>query len=740
MPARRRRGTGGIAAIGALIAIGVLTALAIGSSRPGPLPGPSVVASPTAATTGPLVFYEVLDADGSVLMSRPLDGRSLARVVARRPSADYARTWTVDPSGRVAIARFDGTSGSKLEAVDTVTGASRGVVDAPAVDVGFGAWSADGARFAATTQPEDATKRQAVVVDVASGSHAEVPIPPDPGIQGFDADGALVLRERLTDAKQQTLGWRFLRVDPATSTIEQLAVPPAIGPSTTGADDVDPEVGIGLDLAPREDGSGTDIRSWSLGGGRPRTLATFASVDTIAFDPNGRLIAVGAGDTSVVVASLDGRSAPIWTGKGRGDVTWSAGGDYLGVNSWDRVSRIDVVELSGGRVVHLPIPTGIAQATLVRIVGGVGLPATALPGVEPTPTPTPGPSGPDVAARSALIAGWIDQSGPRAIVHVERLIPTEEGGLRASATIEPVDVGPTPAPGSGDVGGDALLLTLLPRPGSPDILVWVDTPGGSRAWLWAPGGPRRELALPTGWPARTSDVSWRPDGGALAATAYETGPDGTTRAGFVVGTIGGGTKRLGLPPNYDRLAGWWTQRELLVGHAVCTEGCPGRYSYSARLAVDTGKLHPFSSTDHGRLPIHSWSIDDTGRTIILSAVNEDTANDIRIDWPASIPIEGGLDVVGWSTDARSLFVTAATAAGPVIYRIDDPIGRARGGRLADPAPVRVGSRPAGDLSISPDGMWAMTSDRTGASRLVELASGRAWPIDSRATVVWPDGD
>jgi hypothetical protein len=741
MPARHRRGNGGIATIGALIGVAAATALAIGLSRPGPGPVPSTPAAhPTATTTGPIVFYEVLDADGSQLVARSLDGRSLARVIARRPNLDYARTWTVDPSGRVAIAHFDGTDRSRLEAIDTATGASRWVVDAPAIDLGFGVWSTDGARFAATTQPEDATKRQAVIVDVASGAIMNVPIPPDPGIQGFDADGALVLRERLTDAEQQTLGWRFLRIDPATARIEQLSVPPAIGPSTTGADDVDPETGIGLDLAPRDDGSGTDVRAWSLSGGSPRTMATFDTVDTIAFDPGGRLVAIGAGDTSVVVASLDGKRSSIWTGKGRGDLSWSTGGDYLGINSWDRVSRIDVVERSSGRVVHLPIPAGIAQATLVRIVGGVALPQTALPAVEPTPTPTPGPSGPDLAAASAILAGWIDQTGPRAIVHVERLIPTQAGGLRTTSAMEPADVGVTPPPGTGDIGGDALLLTVLPRPGRPDVLVWVDTPDGSRAWLWAPGGTRRDLTLPAGWPTRTSDVSWRPDGLALAATAYETGADGTTRAGFVVGALGGTTKRLDLPGDYDRLEGWWTQGELLVGHIICTEGCSGRYSYSARLAVANGTLRQFRATDHGRLPIHNWSLDENGRTIILSAVNEDATDDIRIDWPASIPIEGGLDVVDWSSDARSLFVTARTAAGPVIYRIDDPIGRARAGRLADPAPVRIGGLPAGTVSVAPDGNWAVTSDRTGASRLVELDTGRIWPIDSAATIVWPDGD
>src|SRR5260370_1069568 len=133
--------------------------------------------------------------------------------------------------GIAAIGLFDGGEGWRFEAIDRVTGASRWIVDSPAVDLGFGAWSMDGIRFAATTQPEDATKRQAVIVDVASGALVNVPIPPDPGIQGFDADGALVLRERLTDAMQQTLGWRFLRVHPATSQIDRLSAPPANRPN-----------------------------------------------------------------------------------------------------------------------------------------------------------------------------------------------------------------------------------------------------------------------------------------------------------------------------------------------------------------------------------------------------------------------------------------------------------------------------------------------------------------------------
>jgi hypothetical protein len=284
---------------------------------------------------------------------------------------------------------------------------------------------------------------------------------------------------------------------------------------------------------------------------------------------------------------------------------------------------------------------------------------------------------------------------------------------------------------------------LLPRPGSPDILVWVEGPAGAQAWLWAPGGVRRELRLPADWPPRTSDVNWRPDGLALAAAAYETGADDTTRSGFVIGSLGGGTKWLEVPAGYDRLEGWWTQDELLVGHGICTEGCPGRYSYSARLSVADAMLRQFSATQDGRLPIHLAYPDESGRAIVLSAVNEDPTHDIRIDWPPSIPAEGGLEVIGWSARPRSLFVVARTAAGPGVYRIDDPIGRARAGHVTDPAPVRVGGLPSAgfvSVSISPDGRWAEVSDRTGASQLIELASGRTWPIDPAAMVVWPDGD
>src|SRR5258707_12960644 len=62
-------------------------------------------ASVRPAAAGPLVYYEVLDAAGSRLLERRLDGTSLARVVAERTIVDYGRTGTADPAGTIPIAR-----------------------------------------------------------------------------------------------------------------------------------------------------------------------------------------------------------------------------------------------------------------------------------------------------------------------------------------------------------------------------------------------------------------------------------------------------------------------------------------------------------------------------------------------------------------------------------------------------------------------------------------------------------
>jgi hypothetical protein len=85
-----------------------------------------------------------------------------------------------------------------------------------------------------------------------------------------------------------------------------------------------------------------------------------------------------------------------------------------------------------------------------------------------------------------------------------------------------------------------------------------------------------------------------------------------------------------------------------------------------------------------------------------------------------------------------LLVAAIPAEGTDVYRIDDPAGRAVKGRLADAAPVLIGhlARRGIDIRISPDEKWALTTDRTGGIELVELATGRAWPIDRETVTTW----
>src|SRR5439155_13714731 len=102
----RGRGVGlGSGIVGAVIVV-ALTASAPTDRRDVAGASPSTSVAPDPA--GPVVYYEVLDADGSRLMERRLDGHSLAREIAVRTDVDYGRTWTVDPTGTIAIAMIPG--------------------------------------------------------------------------------------------------------------------------------------------------------------------------------------------------------------------------------------------------------------------------------------------------------------------------------------------------------------------------------------------------------------------------------------------------------------------------------------------------------------------------------------------------------------------------------------------------------------------------------------------------------
>jgi hypothetical protein len=524
-------------------------------------------------------------------------------------------------------------------------------------------------------------------------------------------------------------------MDPAPGAAFCLAGLPDVGPPRHGTEDVDPASGLAVDMAVGANDQGTAIRAWSLGGGPVRTLATLPSVDRIAIDPAGAGVAISAAQTIRFVA-FDGRASDLFSGPDPiGDFGWSAGGDYLAVATDRRGPNLTIVELATGRSVELPHPDAIAQLLLVRLVGGVPLPAAPLPAAEPTPPPTPAPSGDDVAAFGGLLSGWVDRSGRTQVAHVERLVPTEAGGIRVAAEMPPLDLGPAAVP---DDGGPQ--LQVLPRPRSLDVLVWVESADGSSSWLWDGATTVRRLALPADWPAMTFDVAWRPDGLAIAASAARATDAGDFEGIFVVAAPGGrSTTVVPVVGDYDRLEGWWTTSELRVGHGICTEGCSGRYAFSARLRIRDHRLVQMTPADRATAPLDEISVLDSG--IVLSMINDDPADDVTIDWPASLGPIDAVEPIGFAADGRALLLAVETATGTDLERIADPVGRAVAGRLRDPAPERIGHLDGRGLlvDVSPDDGWALVTDRVDDVRLVRLADGRSWPLDRERVLAWIGG-
>jgi hypothetical protein len=725
----RRIGLGvGIAAFAAVVAIAMWTPT---DHRTAPHASATASAAPSAS--GPVVYYEVLDADASRLMERRLDGRSLPREVASRTDAEYGRTWTVDPTGTTAVSMVAGVDDQRLEAVSVATGATLWSARTPVAPPDQAAWSADGRRLAIASLGGDATAPEALVVDAASGSVVRVVIPDDAILQGFDVDGALILRQQLPSPEGVNVGWRFLRVDPVTATLQRVLVIPDVGPASDGSEDVDPAAGLAVETT-RDENRAAIIRLVSLGGGPARTLATLPSTDRIGFDPAGTGVAISA-EGSIRFIGLDGGSAELFAGPDPiVDFGWSAGGDYLAVATEGREPSLTIVERATGRAVGVP-PQGdpVAQLLFVRVVGGVPLPADPLPATEPSPTPTAGPAGADVAGFDGLLTSWVDRSGGTQVAHVERLVPTVAGGLRVAASMPPLDLGPKDIT---DEDGPA--VAVLPGPGTSELLVWVSWSDRASGWLWDGAAGRRPLALPADWPATTAyDVAWRPDGGALAASATLVGMNGDTTEVFAIATLGARTTTIvPAPATYDQLEGWWSATELRVGHVVCTEGCTGRFSLSARLRVRDHRLRELVPADRAHGVVDSAVVDRGA--IVLSIVNDDPGDDIVIDWPAALGPVDNLGSIGFLGDGRTLLVNRTGRDGTDVYRIDDPVRRSVAGRLRDPDPIlliHVGG-PDPRIDVSPDAAWATVVDRVEDVRLVQIADGRSWPVDRDRSMAW----
>lgn len=727
----------------AVIAVAAVAAVALAVVGVGRLtPSPVPVDAPPSATpepppAGPVVFYEIVDAEGAALMARRLDGRSLPRRVAARGDVDYGRTWFVDPTGTTAIATLAGRDTDRLEAIAIADGSSLWQVDLPDDAVSEPTWSPDGLRIGLLRSPVEGGPTEALVIDARDGHVVRTIVPEDAVPQGFDADHALVLRQPLAGGEPARVGWRFLRIDPATNDVERLAAPPEVGPASTGPEDVDPARGVGVitDLTP--DGSGAFVQVWPLAGGPSHTLASLPAVDSVSVDPGGDGVLVAA-NGGLRLIGWDGRATDLWSSDGSiSDVRWSAAGDYLGLTTDRPGANLTVVEMATGRSVDLPIPGRVAQSVLVRVVGGLPLPAAALPVAEPTPTATLAPSGADLAVAPAVASAWFDTTSGNVILHVDRLVPTVDGGMRVAGSMQPIDAGPAAVP---DDSGRT--VTLLPRPGTTDMLVWLQTGQRGTGWLWDGTEKAQPLKLPADWPANAFDIAWRPDGRSIAGSASRASRHGDVEGVFVVAPIGGAkTRVIPIKGEYERLEGWWSPSELRVGHGICTEGCSGRYAYSGRLRVSDGRLTQFTAADRSRGAIDSISTDATGG-LVMTAINEDPSDDVHVDWPANPDSPTGPTFVDFAADHRSLLIADRTASGTDLYRVDDPVRRAVDGRVLDAQRSLIGhfDRKGLDIDVSPDERWSLTTDRVGDHRLVELGTGRSWSIDpDRILSWWPAG-
>jgi hypothetical protein len=580
-------------------------------------------------------------------------------------------------------------------------------------------------------RPDETGPSEAQLIDARDGRLTRAVVRNGVVLQGFDSGDALILRER-EDAAGRT-AWRFFRVDPATNVVGVVDEVPSVGPATSGSEDVDPAHGLAVTIGLASNEQDAALMAAPLGGGPARSIATFASVDRLAIDPTGAGVAVAA-NGAIRFVTWDGRATELWHGTDSAAAfAWSADGTDLVVATGAAGGSISVVERATGRVVDLPRPADAAQILLVRMIGGVPLPEVALPAAEPTPTPTAAPSGGDLAGAPAVASAWLDPATGSLVLHAERLVPTSAGGMRVAASMTPVDLGPA--------GPDTdASVRILPRPRSEEILLWVDTGNRAEGWSWDGRSERHRLSLPHDWPGQAFDVAWRPDGAALGGGADAAAGDvtpGDATPVFVVAAPGDTrTKVIHARGEYDRFEGWWSTSSLRIGHVICMEGCPGRYAVSARLRLSDGKVTPFAVADRGHGPIDEVFGDGRGG-LVMTPFNTITADAIHIDWPLGGSSDGP-QFVGWAADGRSLLVASEARGGLDLYRVDDPAGRAVRGRMTNPAPTLLGHLAHRDLEIgvSPDARWATATDRTGAAELVELATGRAWPLGRDRVLAW----
>jgi hypothetical protein len=728
---------GGVAIVA--IAVGVLGAIATSTNPPTPAhhvepsgPGRPGGSADGGAGSGPTVYYELVDATASRLFARTLDGRSQPRQIAAREDVDAGPAWSVDPTGRLAVVlvtRAGDDAARDLVAYRVADGTVAWTATVGATQTDWVRWSADGRSLATLADAAGGDRRSVALVDASTGTVRQADVPSGAALLGYDDEGAPIAWD-VADDGASAPRYRFFRIDPGSLAVERLTALPDIGPDVAGSRSVDPRIGGVVDLTGVDDQPGTQVRLRDLRTGAERILATLPSVDLVAIDPLGTGVVVTADGSARYIAFDGGASAIFSADETVNEIRWSADGAYLLVATGDLSDPLTVVERSTERGVSLPLPR-VADAHFVAMPAGPALPTTALPPDEPGPTPTPAPGGADVAGMPPLFVSWTGPEDGRLVVRAERLVPTDGGGIRIAAEMPRIDLGPAAAPDD-----PSATVQLLPRPGSSDILVWITTDERATGTLWDGAEALTPLALPAGWPEHVGDIAWRPDGNVLAASAGEETADGGFRTFIAIAAPGGDrVTEVPLQGDFDRLEGWWSNTELRVGHVICTEGCPGRYSYSARLRVADRRLTPLEPRDRGHQPVDLVYTD--GGRLVLTMINEAPETDIRVTWPASLGPDDEL-TARIDGDGRTLIVSRIVGHTTEVYRVDDVLGRSVRGVLADPKPVRIGtlSRPAVDVQLAPGDAWAVLRDRLGDLSLVRLDDGREWPVGHDATVTW----
>ena len=382
----------------------------------------------------PIVYYEILDAEGSRLMERRLDGQSLARVVAERTDVDYGRTWTVDPSGTIAIAADPGADDQELEAVSIATGAVD-LVD-PDADRRRRAGRLVGRRPARRALHDRQRGRAR-----ADGAPESTRRPAGSGrsssrttrsSRGSTADGGLILRQRLPSPQDVNVGWQLPAGRPATaSVIERLAGAARCRAGERLVRGRRPGGRARRSTRPSAaNDQGTTVRLWTLGGGaaaaRSRRSRRSTGSRSTRPGPASRSARRRRRSGS---SRFDGRvGRPVQRAPTRSPTsTGRASGDYLAVATDRRGPNLTVVERSTGPVRRAaPSRAQSPSCSLVRVVGGAAAAGLAPAGrradARRRPPGRPAPTSPASAAScpAGSIGPAADAGRPRRAARPDR--------------------------------------------------------------------------------------------------------------------------------------------------------------------------------------------------------------------------------------------------------------------------------------------------------------------------------